>query len=269
MGLLPKHRRRSQLATSTSCSLGFVIVIIAAKCCFHVPTFLPAGGNSQPAMQSRRQLLGMGGLFAASALEGADMRPAKARDGRLPPIDAKKSKKDRCKYKSSSMGQANAARDKILDLRECNMEGQSASKFDIAGALMNDGNFANSDYTSTTMTKIVAERANFDNAVFTDAICDRIDFNGASLKNVQFRNTELFAATFDGANLEGADFTDATLGEFQIINLCSNPTMKGKNAVTGVSTYKSAGCDEPGAMGFNTRRAAPKGFDASKKEYYE
>ena len=37
----------------------------------------------------------------------------------LPPINY--SQKDRCSFKSSTIGQANAARDKLYDLRECDM----------------------------------------------------------------------------------------------------------------------------------------------------
>jgi len=41
---------------------------------------------------------------------------------KLPPID--RSDKSRCELRSSSMGQANAARDKLYDLRECDLKGQ-------------------------------------------------------------------------------------------------------------------------------------------------
>ena len=41
---------------------------------------------------------------------------------KLPPIDRKDP--NRCQLQSSSMGQANAARDKLYDLRECDLKGQ-------------------------------------------------------------------------------------------------------------------------------------------------
>ena len=44
---------------------------------------------------------------------------------KLPPIDYKD--KNRCVLYSSSMGQANAARDKLYDLRECDLRGQSGA----------------------------------------------------------------------------------------------------------------------------------------------
>jgi hypothetical protein len=50
---------------------------------------------------------------------------------KLPPID--KSDKNRCLLNSSSMGQANAARDKLYDLRECQLSGQ------LQGSLFQQG----------------------------------------------------------------------------------------------------------------------------------
>eukprot|EP00962_Isochrysis_galbana_P013643 scaffold3871_cov97-Isochrysis_galbana.AAC.2 len=48
---------------------------------------------------------------------------------KFPPID--NSKKGRCTFTSSAMGQANAARDSLYDLRECKMAGSDASTFDM------------------------------------------------------------------------------------------------------------------------------------------
>lgn len=46
---------------------------------------------------------------------------------KLPPIDRKDP--NRCQLQSSSMGQANAARDKLYDLRECDLKGQGKYLF--------------------------------------------------------------------------------------------------------------------------------------------
>ncbi len=48
---------------------------------------------------------------------------------KLPPIDY--SDKSRCVLNSSKMGQANAARDKLYDLRECNLSGVKGNEFDL------------------------------------------------------------------------------------------------------------------------------------------
>jgi uncharacterized protein YjbI with pentapeptide repeats len=46
---------------------------------------------------------------------------------KLPPID--KSDVNRCVLNGSKMGQANAARDKLYDLRQCNLSGADASGY--------------------------------------------------------------------------------------------------------------------------------------------
>ena len=50
---------------------------------------------------------------------------------KFPPIDF--TDKDRCVLNSSSMGQANAARDKLYDLRQCKLSGVAASGYDLSG----------------------------------------------------------------------------------------------------------------------------------------
>ena len=71
---------------------------------------------------------------------------------------------------------------------------------------------------------------------------DRASFKGSSLKGTIFNNAVLTSTSFEDANVEGADFTDAYLGDFDIRNLCKNPTLKGENPVTGVDTRMSVGC---------------------------
>lgn len=53
---------------------------------------------------------------------------------KLPPIDY--ADQNRCVLKSSNMGQANAARDKPVDLRECKIPNANARGFDLSGVLM-------------------------------------------------------------------------------------------------------------------------------------
>ena len=71
---------------------------------------------------------------------------------KLPPVDLKD--KDRCKLTSSSIGQANAARDKLYDLRMCDLSGQSAVGYDLSGVIM----------TGTDVSKV-----NFQDAFFSKA----------------------------------------------------------------------------------------------------
>mmetsp|Transcript_16996 Transcript_16996/g.43836 ORF Transcript_16996/g.43836 Transcript_16996/m.43836 type:complete len:252 (+) Transcript_16996:113-868(+) len=229
-------------------------VVVGASVCLSAPAFIE-GLFGAPRKEAPRaaeaEAPGRRALFAAvgSVAMGSAAGPAGAvLDERIrvayPPIDRKD--KSRCKYIGSAMGQANAARDKLLDLRECQMPGQSAADKDIAGALMIDGNYEKGDYTNTIMSKIIAKNANFKDANFRNAVIDRANFEGADLRGAIFKNTLLTGSTFDGANLEGADFTDSYIDMFGIKPLCKNPTMKGTNPTTGEDTYDSAGCYNQG-----------------------
>merc|ERR1719454_277790 len=71
---------------------------------------------------------------------------------KFPPID--RAKKDRCQWTSSAMGQANAARDSLYDLRECPMSGSDAAGFDISGALLANGDFSKTNFKETQFSKV-------------------------------------------------------------------------------------------------------------------
>lgn len=87
-------------------------------------------------------------LFSAGPLPAfADGQTEKFK---LPPIDF--TDKTRCTLSSSTIGQANAARDKLYDLRQCNLSGQEAVGFDLSGVIM----------TKTDVSKV-----NFQDAFFS------------------------------------------------------------------------------------------------------
>ena len=87
-------------------------------------------------------------LFSAGPLPAfADGQTEKFK---LPPVDM--SDKNRCKLSSSTIGQANAARDKLYDLRLCNLSGQEAVGYDLSGVIM----------TKTDVSKV-----NFQDAFFS------------------------------------------------------------------------------------------------------
>ena len=137
---------------------------------------------------------------------------------------------------------ANAARDSLYDLRQCVMDKGSAGGFDISGALLAEGSFKGTNFKDAQLSKVYAENANFDNADFTDAVVDRAYFRGASFKNGLFVNTVLTSTSFEDADLENTDFTGSYLGQFDAKKLCKNPTLQGKNPITGADTKESAGC---------------------------
>jgi len=179
----------------------------------------------------------VGGLLVSGSL----LLPLAADAGfQLPPID--KTSKDRCEFKNSAMGQSNAAKDKLYDLRQCDMEGRDAKGYDIAGAIMLEGNFKGVNFKEVTMSKVLAQRANFDGADFSNAVMDRGTYKGSSFKGAVLANTVLSGSDFTGADLTDSDFTDAYMGDFDNRNLCKNPTLTGENPKTGADTRMSAAC---------------------------
>jgi uncharacterized protein YjbI with pentapeptide repeats len=50
------------------------------------------------------------------------------------------------------------------------MENKDAKKYDIAGAIMLEGNFAGVNFKEVTMSKVLAQKANFDGADFSNAV---------------------------------------------------------------------------------------------------
>merc|ERR1712071_101027 len=159
---------------------------------------------------------------------------------KLPPIDF--SDKSRCVLNSSKMGQANAARDKLYDLRQCDLAGQDASGYDLSGVIMTKTDISKANLKETQFSKAYLHDSNFDGTDFTNGIVDRASFKGSSLKGAIFQNAVLTGTSFADANVENADFSDAYIGDYDIRNLCKNPTLSGENPTTGADTFASAGC---------------------------
>mmetsp|Transcript_26738 Transcript_26738/g.37693 ORF Transcript_26738/g.37693 Transcript_26738/m.37693 type:complete len:238 (-) Transcript_26738:1133-1846(-) len=190
---------------------------------------------------------GIGRVAAAAALSFAILAnpsPALAdgqtKDFKLPPIDF--SDKTRCTLSSSAIGQANAARDKLYDLRQCSLSGKDASGFDLSGVIMTKTDVSKTKFVESYFSKGYLHDSNFDGADFTNAIVDRASFKGSSLRGTIFTNAVLTGTSFENADVENADFSEAYIGDFDIRALCKNPTLKGENPVTGIETRISAGC---------------------------
>ncbi|KAL3904857.1 MAG: hypothetical protein SGILL_009907 [Bacillariaceae sp.] len=176
-------------------------------------------------------------LLSAPLVAHADGQTEKFK---LPPIDF--NDKNRCRLSSSTIGQANAARDKLYDLRQCALSGQKAQGFDLSGVIMTKTDVSKANFQDAYFSKGYLQDSNFDGADFTNAIVDRASFKGSSLKGTIFKNTVLTGTNFEGADVEGADFTEAALGSFDLKTLCKNPTLKGENPTTGADTKFSVGC---------------------------
>jgi len=185
--------------------------------------------------------IALASLFSLSLLSaGPAFADGQTEKFKLPPIDFKD--KSRCILNSSTIGQANAARDKLYDLRQCNLSGESAAGFDLSGVIMTKTDVSKVNFREAQFSKGYLHDSNFDEADFSNAIIDRASFAGSSLRGAIFKNTVLTGTSFTNADVENADFTEAALGNFDLKNLCKNPTLKGENPTTGVDTRFSVGC---------------------------
>mmetsp|Transcript_45771 Transcript_45771/g.53565 ORF Transcript_45771/g.53565 Transcript_45771/m.53565 type:complete len:246 (-) Transcript_45771:146-883(-) len=171
---------------------------------------------------------------------GAALADGSTKEFKLPPIDF--SDKSRCQFASSKMGQANAARDKLYDLRQCNLAGKDASGFDLSGVIMTGTDVSKAKFVDTQFSKAYLHESNFDGADFSNGVIDRASFKGSTLRGAVFVNAVLTGTSFEGANVENADFSDSYIGDFDVKSLCRNPTLKGENPTTGMETRASVGC---------------------------
>jgi uncharacterized protein YjbI with pentapeptide repeats len=185
-------------------------------------------------------------LASTVLASGAFLSPAYAKDQqfKLPPIDSSIPKSQRCQLSSSSIGQANAARDKLYDLRECDVKGQSGAGKDMSGLIAINADFSGVNMKEGQVSKALLKESKFVGCDFTNGIVDRASFEGSDLTGALFVNAVLSGTTFTNANLKDTDFTDAYLGPFDQKNLCLNPTLSGTNPITGEDTKFSAGCKQ-------------------------
>jgi len=159
---------------------------------------------------------------------------------KLPPID--RSDRNRCVVKGSAMGQSNAARDSLFDLRECDLTNVQAADLDLSGVIMTGTTLKNANFKAAQFSKGYLHDSDFTGADFTDAVVDRASFTGSILRQASFENAVLTGTSFADADVEGADFTESYIGDFDQRVLCKNPTLKGTNEKSGMDSKASAGC---------------------------
>ena len=179
---------------------------------------------------------------AAASLAAPLASHALEQQYKLPPIDRKDT--GRCQLTTSNMGQANAARDKLYDVRECDLKGQTGAGKDMSGLIADSTDFTSVDFKEAQLSKAYIKDSKMSGCDFTNGIVDRATFVGTDLSKSVFANAVLSGTSFKESNLKDTDFTDAYLGPFDLKNLCLNPTLAGTNPTTKVDTRESAGCAE-------------------------
>ncbi len=97
--------------------------------------------------------LALASLFSLSLVSAPlpAMADGQTEKFKLPPIDF--NDKTRCSLNSSTIGQANAARDKLYDLRQCKLSGADASGFDLSGVIMTDTDVSKANFKEAYFSK--------------------------------------------------------------------------------------------------------------------
>ena len=229
----------------------FLYVVLCLSTTIYVNAFFHQPANRRTSAATLQMKGSSRNVFVDTLVAACLMLPlsnvapvhAIAQKYKLPPID--RADPNRCKLLSSSIGQANAARDKLYDLRECDLKGQDASGKDQSGMIASQADFSGVSFKEGQISKAYARDSKFVACDFTNAVVDRVAFDGSNMQKALFVNAVLSGTTFEGADLKDTDFSDAYLGPFDLKNICANPSLKGTNPVTGKDTRESAGCFDP------------------------
>ena len=146
----------SSIQKQTTSHLLMMLVLTSFLCgadCFMFPTYskhversliqldmmlYPQNSNAVDSFSGHQKIVGsplLASVFTAIILllpPSAAWADGQTKDFKFPPIDY--GDKSRCVLKGgSSMGQANAARDKLYDLRQCQLSGANAVGYDLSG----------------------------------------------------------------------------------------------------------------------------------------
>lgn len=113
-------------------------------------------------------------------------------------------------------------------------------------SIVRDTNFKGSNLVGASFFDATLDGSNFEDADMSLANVEMAQFNRASLHNTVMKEVYVSGATlFEGvADIEGSDWSDTFLRKDQQKYLCSHPTAKGTNPVTGVDTRESLMCKD-------------------------
>lgn len=131
-----------------------------------------------------------------------------------------------------------------VNLDRSDFSGQNMKGVAFQQSIVRDANFKGSNLFGASFFDATVDGSNFDDTDMTQVNLEMAQLSRATMRNTVAREMYVGGATiFDGIkDIENSDWTDTFLSKYQKKLLCSHPTAKGTNPVTGVDTRESLQC---------------------------
>lgn len=133
-----------------------------------------------------------------------------------------------------------------VNLDQSDFHGQNLKGVAFQQSIVRDANFKDANLVGASFFDATLDGSDFENADMTQVNLEMAQLNRANLKNAVLKEMYVSGATlFNGVkDIENTDWTDTFLRADQQKYLCSHPTAKGTNPVTGVDTRESLMCPD-------------------------
>jgi uncharacterized protein YjbI with pentapeptide repeats len=132
-----------------------------------------------------------------------------------------------------------------VNLDKSDFHGQNLKGVAFQQSIVRDTNFKGANLYSASFFDATLDGSDFEDADLTLANIELAQFKRANFKNTVARQMYVVGTTnFEGiASIENSDWTETELRKDQKKYLCSLPSAKGTNTITGVDTRESLMCD--------------------------